>query len=72
MDVCLYANWVMSVAHEMVHLKQFTKGELSQDLRYWKGSKIKEESYWELPYEKEAYRLQYTLVKEFEEWLHKE
>ena len=28
LDVCLYANWLQILAHEMVHIKQFARNEL--------------------------------------------
>ena len=71
MNVCLWSNWVVAVCHEMVHLKQFTHGELDHELTAWKGQGITEEDYWKLPYEVEAYQLQYELAKEFEEWMHR-
>ena len=31
-DVCLWGNWLSNLAHEMVHVKQFARGELSLDM----------------------------------------
>ena len=47
------------ICHEMVHVKQGVRGELTNKLgfQYWKGRKC-EKDYWEQPWEKEAYRLQ--------------
>lgn len=51
-----------SLAHELVHLKQFAKGELKDDMVTasifkWKGQDIDENkvNYWDLPFEIEAY-----------------
>jgi hypothetical protein len=59
-------------AHEMVHLKQFVRGELCDyaDCRVqWKsktfGEKLK---YNDQPWENEAYRLEDRLYGEFAEW----
>jgi hypothetical protein len=50
---------LLSVAHEMVHVKQFTRGELKHTNRYtkklWYGKAISEANYWECPWEIEAY-----------------
>jgi len=53
---------LLALAHEMVHLKQYARGELKDILRparmvKWKGEPInpEEADYWELPYEIEAY-----------------
>ena len=49
------------LAHEMVHLKQFVRGELCD---YATGRV----HYDDQPWEKEAYRLESKLYEEFEEW----
>ena len=50
---------LLSVAHEMVHVKQFTRGELKHTdnlaVSSWKGKKYHESKYWECPWEIEAY-----------------
>ena len=33
-DVGLYGNWLSTLAHEMVHVKQFARGELSSSLQH--------------------------------------
>ncbi len=52
-------DFVTAICHEMVHVKQGVRGELTNKLgfQYWKGRKC-EKDYWEQPWEKEAYRLQ--------------
>lgn len=65
-DVCLFGNWLSTLAHEMVHVKQFARGELSLDMRTWKNRKDCDRiDYWDQPWEKEARRLQYKMVEDF-------
>ena len=49
------------LAHEMVHLKQFVRGELCD----YETGRV---HYNDQPWEKEAYRLESKLYEEFEEW----
>lgn len=53
---------LLALAHEMVHVKQYAKGEMRDLFRpmrmvRWKGERIlhEEMDYWELPWEIEAY-----------------
>lgn len=55
-------NQIRTLFHEMVHVKQYAKGELRDDRRStqlsrWLGELHKDEDYdyWELPWEIEAY-----------------
>ena len=64
-DVALYGNWLATLAHEMVHVKQFARGELDSRLERWKGRNCSQE-YWDQPWEVEARRLQYKMVQYFE------
>jgi hypothetical protein len=55
-------NQIRTLLHEMVHVKQYAKGELRDDRRStqlsrWLGELHKDEDYdyWELPWEIEAY-----------------
>jgi len=67
-DVALFGNWLSTLAHEMVHVKQFAKGELNSSLSQWKSNKYCENiNYWEQPWEKEARKLQHKLVLNFVE-----
>ena len=68
-DCCLYGNWLSTLAHEMVHVKQFAKGELSGNLSRWKTRDHSNTEYWDQPWEKEARRLQSKLVAKFEQEL---
>ena len=46
-----------TVAHEMVHVKQYARGELSEKVDTWMGKTYnpKKISYWDLPWEIEAH-----------------
>jgi len=60
------------LAHEMVHLKQFVRGELfdyETGSVQWKSKRYSRDiNYSKQPWEKEAYRLEGKLYKEFSEW----
>ena len=59
------------LAHEMVHLKQFVRGELCDyetGRVQWKTRSYGKVHYDDQPWEKEAYRLETKLYEEFEEW----
>ena len=63
-DIALLGNWVMTLAHEMVHVKQFAKGELSIDMDRWKRNRrVGKLKYTDQPWEREAFRMQHNLVK---------
>jgi len=69
-DVALFTNWLSILAHEMVHVKQFAKGELDSALTQWKSNKYCENiAYWDQPWEKEARKLQHKMVEEFDKGL---
>lgn len=65
-DVGLYGNWLTTLAHEMVHIKQFARGELDCSLQHWKGRDHSDTEYWDQPWEKEARKLQNKMVLKFE------
>jgi hypothetical protein len=61
-------DFVTALCHEMVHVKQFARKELcaevSGSLTRWKKSKVSESTdYWDLPWEKEAYRMESKLAQ---------
>ena len=59
------------LAHEMVHLKQFVRGELCDyetGRVQWKSRTFGRVHYDDQPWEKEAYRLEEELYEMFEEW----
>ena len=63
-------DFITCVFHELVHVKQHLKKELKDDngcFSMWKGKEIHhgDSNYYELPWEKEAYELQETLLKEY-------
>jgi len=59
---------LMTLAHEIVHVKQYAVGELSENHASWRGKRINEDvDYWESPWEIEAFgreRGLYTLFCE--------
>lgn len=62
-DIALYGNWMSTLAHELVHVKQFARKELDPALQYWKGKDHVNTEYWKQPWEKEARKLQVWLMK---------
>ena len=59
------------LAHEMVHLKQFVRGELfdyATGKVQWKRRMYGNVHYEDQPWEKEAYRLEEKLYEEFAGW----
>jgi len=67
-DVCLYGNWLGTLAHEMVHMKQYLRGEVDWQLSQWKGkSGYEDVGYWDQPWEIEARKLQNKLMLKFVE-----
>ncbi len=56
-------NTLITLAHEMVHLKQFAKCELKDDHTRWRGFVVDSEAidYHDLPWEIEANTLEYIL-----------
>lgn len=66
-DVALYSNWMGVLAHEMVHVRQFARRELSMDMNRWKSKvNVRDLDYEDQPWEREAFRLQYDLVKQYD------
>ncbi len=59
-----FRNFITTICHEMVHVKQGVRGELTEvcGKQYWKG-KVCNKDYYEQPWEKEAYRLQDKLAQ---------
>lgn len=69
-DVALYGNWLSTLAHEMVHVKQFARGEVNESLTRWKNRDYSDTDYWNRPWEKEARKLQHKMVINFESFEH--
>jgi len=61
------------IAHELVHVKQYVLGDLKQIynksqnefVTFYKSKNVSKMEYWKQPFEKEAYRLQDKIVKEY-------
>jgi len=59
-------DFVTALCHEMVHAKQYARNEMSGNItdRHWKRSTVADSvSYWDLPWEKEAYRMEDKLAQ---------
>lgn len=65
-DVCLYNDWLTSLAHEMVHVRQFYNGEINHKMMLKDINNHDE--YRNAFYEKEAFALQRELVEAFTEY----
>jgi len=57
-------DFVTTICHEMVHVKQYARKETCGYGKKWKGKKIAPKTaYYDLPWEKEAYKLQDNLAQ---------
>jgi len=61
---------IKTVIHELIHVKQYAKGELIDRSRgkcktLWKGKDHSKTSYSKQPWERQAYRLQESLYKKY-------
>jgi hypothetical protein len=57
---------MITLAHEMVHLKQYAMGELDENLAVWKGKRVPASTdYWDQPWEIEAHGREYGLWSRF-------
>ena len=54
-----------TIAHEMVHIKQFAYGETNESLTRWKGQRQTGEDYWLCPWEVEAHGMETGLFAKF-------
>jgi len=54
-----------TLAHEMVHIKQYATGDMNVNCTRWKGSKVESPDYWTEPWEIEAYGTQPGLWVKF-------
>lgn len=56
-----------TLAHEMVHIKQYINGETNETLSLWRGKKIDPDKidYWEHPWEVDAYGREMGLLTKF-------
>jgi len=64
-DICLFGNWLTTLAHEMVHLKQYLRKEIDWNLSAWKGKDYDNSDYWDAPWEIEARKFQTKLFNTF-------
>ena len=65
-----YDDFCTTVLHEMVHVKQYARGELKERYKaghkqLWKNRDYTEADYFDQPWEKEAYRMQEVLFKKY-------
>jgi hypothetical protein len=60
-------NILSTLAHEMVHVKQYIMGELNDDMSLWKGKKVDSDKmdYWLHPWEIEAHGKEPGLLYKF-------
>lgn len=57
---------MMTLAHEVVHLKQYALGELDESLNVWKGKRYGNSvSYWRTPWEIEAFGRERGMYTEY-------
>ena len=56
---------MLNLSHELVHAKQFIKGDLHPNLNRWKRIDFSNVPYSRTPWEKEAYLLEDKLVNKF-------
>ena len=56
---------MLNLAHELVHAKQFIRGELHPSLNKWKRLDCSNVPYSRQPWEKEAYLLEDKLIEKF-------
>ena len=64
------SDMIKTVIHELIHVKQYVKGELIDRTHgkyktIWKGKDHSKTSYSKQPWEKQAYRLQESLYKKY-------
>jgi len=59
-------NILKTIAHELVHVKQYLRGETNEALTRWKGARISDDlDYYLQPWEIEAYGLETGLFANF-------
>jgi len=57
-------DYISFLAHELVHLKQYTKKEVNE-AGFWKGKDFSKAAYRKQPWEIEAWKRQHSLAKDF-------
>lgn len=72
-DILPYCDQELAsnLAHELIHSRQFIRGEINSEDYYYKGKNYESFEYAETPWEIEAYQLEQVLVDLFwsNEWL---
>ncbi len=70
-----FRDMIKTLAHEMIHVKQFVKDELDLTDNRFKGKKFvakkNQSAYWDAPWEKEAYAKQDKLAQYYFDYLKK-
>ena len=58
---------LMSIAHELVHIRQYATGQLNEEMTLWQGESVNSDliPYFEQPWEIEAYDLGDQLYKDY-------
>jgi hypothetical protein len=64
-------DFITCITHEMVHVWQYATGTLKQTYggkSFWKGKEYTDTSYSKQPWERQAYRMQETLLQGWKEF----
>jgi hypothetical protein len=59
---------IRTIAHELVHIKQYLYNELNEQMTIWQGKKVSEDDYVnydDRPWEREAYNMEKTLYESY-------
>lgn len=65
-DLALYNNWAVFLAHEMVHVRQCLRKQVNPAWTHWQGVPVPPSlEYHQVPWEAEALELQWALAKNF-------
>ena len=70
-NLLLEDEMMLSLAHELIHAKQFIRGELSPSNSEWKGQPHNNTVYYKRPWEKQAYLFEDLMFNTFWKNLHK-
>lgn len=64
-NLALYNNWCVFLAHELVHVKQHLRGDVDPVYSQWRGIPVMADwyRYQELPWEQEAFQMQWQLAQ---------
>jgi hypothetical protein len=64
-------DFITCITHEFVHVWQYAVGTLKQTnagKNFWKGKDYSDTCYSKQPWERQAYRMQETLMEEYKLW----